>query len=151
SFENTSTTIATPISLFLNKAATGYTLQATSGTLTPVLSNPITVTPASAAQLQITSQPPGTVAAGSPFSVTAAVVDPSGNIDSTNASTSTIPVVLSLVNPPTGTTLLLGGTPVTSVTVNSSAGLAVFNGLSVNRPGTYTLSLTIATTILPGG
>jgi hypothetical protein len=130
--------------LSLNQSGSGYTLQATSGTLTPALSSSVNVTASAATHLAITTQPPGTVTAGTTFGVVVSVRDGVGNVDPTyNGS-----ITLALANNPGGPGAALGGT----VTLTTTSGVATFSDLTLNRPGTgYTLqatsgSLTPATT-----
>jgi streptogramin lyase len=125
--------VATFSGLTLTKAATGYTLVASSGgPYGQGLTSAITVTPSTATQIVITRQPPSTVKVSAPFSFQAAVEDQYGNI--VTSATNTITVALA--NNPGGATL--GG--VTSVVVNQ--GVATFSSLTLNKLGSgYTLKL----------
>jgi hypothetical protein len=127
--------IATFSGLTLNIASSGYTLRATSNSLTPATTTAITITPGQATQLLVTGQPPTTVAAGDTFSLTITAEDAFGNV----ATGFTGSVAVALKNNPGGATASLGGT--TSVT--AVAGVATFSGLTLNRPASgYTLQAT---------
>ncbi len=130
--------VATFSGLSINKVATGYTLSVTSGTLTAVLTSAIAVTPSTATQLVVTTQPPASVTAGAAISVKISAEDQFGNV----ATAFTGSVTAALANNPSGTTL--GGT----LTVSAVKGVASFTTLAVDLVGTgYTLQAT--TTGLP--
>ena len=123
--------VATFSTLNINKAGNGYTLSATSGTLTVATSTSFNITPTTATQLAFTQQPSNATAG---VAVTPAVkvtaLDGSGNI----AAGFTGAVSLSVAGGPSGATL-------TGATANAVAGVATFTTLSVNKAGTgYTLS-----------
>ena len=102
--------VATFFGLSLNKLASNETLQVSSPGLAGVSAGPIAVTPAPAAQLVLTSAPPSSVTAGSPFGLTLVVEDANGNIDSAYSGN----VTLSLAsNPGGGRRGKLGGTVTT--------------------------------------
>ena len=65
--------------LILTKAGSGYTLQVSSTGLTSATTTAITVTPLAASQFVITTQPPSSVTAGSPFGLTVTAEDTFGN------------------------------------------------------------------------
>ena len=111
--------------LTLDKAGSGYTLQATANELSMVTTSAFDVTPAPPTQLVVISQPPGTVNAGSGFGFTVAAEDPYGNVD---PSFSGVVTVLLADNP--GGSVLAGPT-----TVAANNGVASFSGLTLNRPG----------------
>src|SRR5262249_47016035 len=67
--------VATFSGLTLTKAASGYTLAATTPGLGQGITNALTVTPAAAAQLVITQQPPSTVQVNKTFALKAAIED----------------------------------------------------------------------------
>jgi hypothetical protein len=116
--------------LTLNKAGSGYTLQATSTGLTSATTKGFAVTPAAATQLVITKQPPSSIIAGSGFSLNVSVEDAYGNVEKAYNGT----VTIALVNDPTGA--MLHGT----LTVSVSYGVAHFSGLTVDIAGTgYTI------------
>jgi hypothetical protein len=102
----------------------------------------ITVSPAAASQLLVTTQPPATVLAGAGFGLTVTAEDPYGNV----ATGFSGGVALALASNPGGATL--GGTTSTS----ASQGVAAFSGLTLDKAGVgYTIqatsaSLTSATT-----
>jgi hypothetical protein len=80
--------------------------------------------------LVVTVQPPGSVTAGSAFSVTVAADTSSGTVDSSFHGS----VTIALGSNPGGSTL--GGT----LTVTAVNGVATFSNLTLNNPGTgYTL------------
>src|SRR5262249_38266060 len=66
--------------LTMNQVGTGYTLQVTSTGLNPVTTNPFNVVlPATA--LQVTTQPPASIGAGTSFGLPASPIDSQGNVD----------------------------------------------------------------------
>jgi len=125
--------VATFAGFTLDKAASGYTLVASSGLSGEGFSASITVTPAAATQLVITQQPPATVKVNNPFGLQASIEDAYGNVVTTATNT----VKVAYANNPTGATL--GGT----LTVTASQGVASFSGLTINKVGSgYTLKVT---------
>ena len=125
--------VATFFGLTLNKAASGYTLQASSSGLSSATTSAMTVTPAAATQVAITQQPPASVVVNSGFGLLASVEDAYGNV--VTSATSTVKVALA--SNPAGAKL--GGT----VSVKASNGVATFSGLTLNKVGTgYTLQVT---------
>ncbi len=129
--------VATFNDLSLNHSGIGYTLVASSGSLTPATSNSFNVTAASPAQLSFTVQP-GNAVAGAAISppVQVAVQDSFGNL----VTTASNPVTIAIANNPGGSTL--SGT----LMRNAVGGIATFNDLSLNRTGTgYTLSVSSGT------
>jgi streptogramin lyase len=116
---------ATFSGLTLNKAASGSTLVVSTAGLGEGVSNAITVTPAAAAQLVITTQPPPTVKVSTGFGLQASIEDQYGNVVTTATNT----VSVGFANNPTGATL--GGT----LSVSASQGVAVFSGLTINKVG----------------
>jgi hypothetical protein len=105
---------------------TGYTMQATSGTLTAGSSAPFDV---ALDRLQVTAQPPARVAAGAPISLTITATDAFGNPDPTFGGNVTIGMNFA------GAPAKLGGI----LTATASGGVAVFSGLTLDQPGTYSL------------
>jgi hypothetical protein len=121
--------------LSLTKAATGYTLRATSGSLGVAISNSFNVT-AAAAQRLVFVQQPTTATAGLAINpaVTVQTLDAYGNLASYNGG-----VAITLATNPTGATL--GGT----LSVPVVAGTATFSNVAVIRAATgYTLQATAA-------
>ena len=117
-------------SLAVNAPATGYTLQASSSGLASVISSSFAITPPAPTKLTFVTQPVTAVAGDTLRPVQVAIQDASGN---------TLP---SLTNP---VTLALGGnsSATLSGTTTASAvnGVATFDNLSVDKPGTgYTLT-----------
>ncbi len=124
--------VATFSNLSIDQAGAGYQLVATSGTLTQATSRAFAITPASASQLVILTQPTNTTA-GSSISpaVIVAIEDKFGNIE-TGDTTDTVQLAIGS-NPNNG---VLNGT--TSITVSN--GVATFSTLSIDQAGTgYTL------------
>ncbi len=108
----------------LNKAATGYSLSATSnpahGTAT---SNSFNIVAASASQLVFSTEPPASTAASSTFSTSVTIEDLYGNKVTSDSSTVTIALY---TNPCGGT---LGGT----TSKAASSGVASFSGLQITK------------------
>ncbi len=129
--------VATFTNLSLNIVDTGYTLQATSGTLTPVTTSPIAVTPAAANQLVIldAGQPPASVPAGQTFPMSVVAEDQFGNVD-TNFTGA---ITLSLAN---SSTAVFVGNP--SLTVSAVNGVAAFpsTSLAIDTAGSYQIAAT---------
>jgi MYXO-CTERM domain-containing protein len=126
--------VATFSTLFIQKAATGFTLTAGGTALTSVTSGPFNITPAAAAALSFSVQP-STVAAGASIApaVAVSIQDSFGNV----VTSATNSVTLALAANPSGGTL--SGTA-TAAAVN---GVATFANLSINRAGTgYKLNAT---------
>ena len=128
--------VATISGLILTKAGSGYTLQVSSTGLTSATTTAITVTPLAASRFVITTQPPSTVTAGSPFGFAVTAEDTFGNV----ATTFNTLVSIGLTrNPGTGS---LGGT----LSQPASSGVAQFSGLTLNTVGTgYAISATNGT------
>jgi large repetitive protein len=117
--------------LTVNTVGTGYTLIASSGTLTSPASTAFNVTPTPAASLEVTTQPPSmvTVAQGFGFQVTA--LDTFGNPDPDFDGIVTVSVA-------TGPSSSLGGT----LTAMASNGVATFSGLTLTTVGSgYSLAV----------
>jgi subtilisin-like proprotein convertase family protein len=125
--------VATISGLILTQAGSGYTLQVSSTGLTPATTTAIKVTPLAASRFVITTQPPSSVTAGTPFGFMVTAEDTFGNV----ATTFNTLVSIGLTrNPGTGT---LGGT----LSQPASSGVAQFSGLNLNTVGTgYTISAT---------
>jgi streptogramin lyase len=122
--------VATFSGLTLTTAASGYTIYVSGGGPIPTTTSPIAVSPAAAAQLVITQQPPSRVQVNTPFSMQASIEDAYGNVVTTASGT----VNVAFANNPTRATL--GGT----LSVTASAGVASFTNLTVNKVGSgYTL------------
>ncbi len=129
--------VATFAGLTMNKAASGYTLVVSAGGLGSGFTNSFTITPAAAAQLVITSQPPASVTAGGGFGFEASLEDAYGNVETGDNSDI---VAQALASGPGGATL--GGT--LSATV--SEGMATLSGLTLTKAGTgYTLGVSTGT------
>ena len=118
----------------INKTGTGYTLTATSTSLTAVTSSGFNITPGAAASLVVTTQPPTTTTSGIRFTTGVSIEDSLGNV----VTTSSAPVSLAIANNPSGGTLSCATTP----PINASSGVATFS-CSVDIAGTgYTLTAT---------
>jgi dUTPase len=115
--------VATFAGLSLDVAGIGLTLQVSDSGLPAVTTSPFTVTAIGATQLVLTSPPPTTLTAGSPFGLQLAAEDKYGNLD----PSFTQPVTLTLASNPGGGTL--GGT----TTVAFGNGLANFSGLTIDK------------------
>jgi streptogramin lyase len=87
--------------LYLDTAASGYVLQATSGTLGPATSTAIGVSPGAATILVVSITPPTTMNSGANFGLQISAEDSYGNL----ATSFNGPVALTLVNNPGGATL----------------------------------------------
>src|SRR5262249_27243441 len=117
--------IATFTDLSLNKSGFGYSLIATDGNLTGVVSNPFSVTSAPATHLGFGQAISTAVAGQSIPAVTVQVLDAFNNVVTSDTSTITLSIG---TNPASGT---LSGT----VTLTAVNGVAVFNGLSIDKAG----------------
>ena len=107
--------------LSIDNSGSGYTLRATSNSLTSATTSAINVTPPGVAtQLVVTTQPPSSVSAGASFGLVVKTEDGFGNVDSTFNGTVTV------TNPADGT--VLGQT----TAIN---GLATFSGLTLDQAG----------------
>src|SRR5262249_47966814 len=106
------------------KAASGYTVKVSANglSISPVITTAINVNPAAATQLQLTTPPPDTVTAGSPFGLAVTAFDPFGNIDTSFGNVS----VLLAQNPGNAT---VGGTK----TVTAIGGVGTFSGLTLDK------------------
>ncbi|HEY6108659.1 MAG TPA: hypothetical protein VIV56_07130, partial [Gemmatimonadales bacterium] len=133
--------VATFTDLSIDKAGVGYTLAASSGIVTPVLSSAFTINPAAAAKLSFTGQPSLT-AAGSAITpaVKVTALDQFDNVATSFAGNVTVAIG---TNANAGT---LSGT----TTIAAAAGVATFSTLSIDSAGTgYTLTAT-ATSLTDG-
>ena len=123
--------IATFSGLWLDKASTGYQLQATATSLSTATSSSFDVTPGAPADLAFTHEPPASVPVNTVMSpaVTVEIHDAYGNV----VPTGQVSVAISS-SPWSGATL--GGT----LSMAASSGVATFNDLQTDRPGEgYTL------------
>ena len=111
--------------LNIEKAGSGYVLEAQSDGLTIVTSTPITVAPGVATQLVITAQPPASVIAGQPLGVTVAAEDQFGNLATGFAGSVTAAL----------TSASVGGPLAGFLTLQADHGLARFNGLAIDGAG----------------
>ena len=121
--------------LHLDTAASGYTITAKSGTLTPVTTTSINVAPAAAAALVVTIPPPSTMTSGSLFGLQISALDPYGNL----ATGFTGTVMIALKDNPGGG-MLIGHRS----RCNAVAGVANFTaGITTQTPASgYTLQAT---------
>src|SRR5207247_1996601 len=119
--------------LSIDKAVTGYTLAASSASLTGATSAPFTITPGSASQLVFTVQPTSTTAGAT---ITPAVQVTAQDAQGNTATAFTATVTLAIGTNPDGGTL--SGT----TAVPAAGGVATFPGLSINKAGAgYTLTV----------
>jgi len=109
--------IATFSGLSIDLAVAGYTIEATSGSLIPVTTTPIDVTPAAPTKLEVLVQPPPYMVAGADFGLGIVAEDVYGN----RATQFTGNVSIALLNDPSGA--VLSGGP---LTVAATAGVANF-------------------------
>ena len=124
--------IATFSNISLNLFGSGYTLQASSGALAPVISNGIDIYGVKT-KLAFTTQPSTTTAGATMPTVRVTIQDAANNRVATATDSVTIAIG---TNPATGT---LSGT----LKVAAVAGVATFSNLSINNAATgYTLSTT---------
>ena len=114
--------------LAMSTVGTAYTLTATASTLT-AQSTSFNVTPGALAALAFTIQPASTTAGSTLGSVTVKATDSFGNAI-TNAL-----IAVSISGTLNGTTAL----------ATSASGLALFNNLSINQAGAYTITATSGT------
>ena len=111
----------------LSKDAVGtYTLMASSGGLSSVLSSPFTISPAAASVLSYVTQPSSTTAGNILKPVSVLVEDKYGNVEQG----------VSVGIATTSGSLSTGTTPI----VTSGTGVAVFGDLTEDLVGTYTLA-----------
>jgi hypothetical protein len=122
--------VATFTDLTLTAADSGYTLVATSGSLTAATSIPFTVTPAAAAELTIVTQPSATATAGQPFDTQPLLdlEDRYGNLETGDDSTVVTAELMSGTGPLQG-----------SITATVVGGVATFSNLADDKAGTITL------------
>jgi hypothetical protein len=131
---------ATFSGLALDRAASGYQLQVASGSLVPASTGTINVTPAAAAQLVLTTPPPGAVNANAGFGVAVTVEDAFGNVVPGFAGT----VILSIHSSPSGGAL--SGT----TTAVAQSGVASFPSVSLNAAANGAVLQAAATGLTPG-
>ena len=113
--------------LFINVAAAGYTLQATSAGLATATSGSFDITPAAADHLAFTVQPSDAVNGNAITpAVEVTVFDQFGNIANFNGT-----VTLTVVG---------GGSGITGNSVSAQAGVATYSNLILDTPGTYNLN-----------
>ena len=125
--------VATFSDLELDKAASGYTIQATSTGLTAATSGSFDVTPAAPSQLLVTSGPPSTITAGVLLGLSVTAEDTFGNVATGFAGS----IAVALKNNPGAADL--GGTP----GLTPTNGVATFSDLQVDKAGSgYTIQVT---------
>ena len=126
--------IATFSGLSIDKAGTGYTLAASSTSLTGATSGGFDIAPGPAARLQFSVQPPAVVEGNSPLGVEVQIADNFGNV----VPTATNPVTLEIGRRAMfGASARLLGTP----TVPAVGGVAAFSNLRLDLAGAgYTLN-----------
>ncbi len=125
--------VATFSGLTIDTVGTAYTLLAWASGLVSAETNTFDVTAAPVPLLDVTTQPPSSVTAGSDFGLTVTAETSPGTVDTGFTGT----VTVALENNPTGATL--GGT----VTATATDGVATFSTLLLDTAGTgYTLMAT---------
>ena len=105
----------------VNQVGSGYTIQVSGVNGPPATSTPFNVSIGAATELVIPTQPPSSVTAGDPFSLTVAVADPYGNIETSFSG----PITIGLLGDPKNGAL--NGT----LTATATNGVATFSGLSL--------------------
>jgi hypothetical protein len=114
--------VATFAGLSLDEVG-AYTFTITSGLLSDAITESVSVTPGPVAQLVVTTPPPLTTTAGSPFGLAVSAEDTYGNVETSFYGNITIALV--------GATVALSGT----LTATASAGVATFAGLVLDTAG----------------
>jgi hypothetical protein len=130
------TTNAQGLAVFSNlseNTAGSFSLKASVSGLTAASSTAFTVTPAAAASLSFTTQPPATVNAGTPFSATVQLTDQFGNAVANSGVSVSIGLATGIGNFSKGT---LNG--VLTATTNA-AGQAIFTNLVEDTAGSFNL------------
>ena len=133
--------VATASGLILTTAttpSTQYTLQISSAAVPPIASTsttPIAVTALAAQKFVVSTEPPSSVVAGTPFGLGITAEDKYGN----TATSFTGSVAVALAHNPNPGTAGLAGT----LSAIASSGVAQFSGLALDTVGTpYTISAT---------
>jgi hypothetical protein len=128
--------------IILDKAADGYTLRISSGTLAAAIAGPVDISPGAPSKIAVKSPPPGVIAAGRQFGLSIAVEDSDNNIISTFSGN----VTLTLGNSVGGAAAVLGGTTFEPV----QDGVATFTDLTLNIAATgYQLQAFVGGGIAP--
>jgi len=130
--QNAVSGIATFSDLSINKAGSGYTLTAGSGSLSGATSTPFPIAPGSATHFVFVVQPSASTVGGSPITppVQVAIRDAQEN----TVTSATTPVTLTIGNNPASGVLTGGGA------TNAVSGVATFNNLRIDKAGSgYTL------------
>jgi hypothetical protein len=129
--------VATFAGCNINLAGSGYTLTATSGSLTSAVSTAITINHGTATKLVFTTQPDGAATGGTAFPTQPVVTveDAFGNTVN-NGTGSNASITLAIGTNPSGGTLTC-----TNNTVTASAGVATFANCRIDKAGNgYTLT-----------
>ena len=128
--------VAVFTNLTLNTNASGYKFQASSTGLTNAVTGPVDVTPVgTATRLVVTSEPPSTNAAGTPFGLVVKAESSDGTIDTSFSGDVTIAIQDNTYG------AALGGT----ITLAAINGVATFAGLTLDQAGSFVLSATTGT------
>jgi hypothetical protein len=123
--------VATFPGLSIDKAGNGYTLRATSGSLTAAVSGNFNVTVGAAAQLQFVQQPSdGTAGVALTTQPKVVVTDAGGNIRTSGAGSNS--AITLTVTPGTGS----GVVTCTTNPLAAANGTATFGGCKISLPGT---------------
>ena len=111
---------ATFSGLTISNLGSGYTLQASSSGLTAAITAPFNVSD----QLTITTAPPNTVTAGSPFGLVVTVENGPGNVDNSFNGSVTVSDPMMMMD---------GNTLRGTLTVTAVNGVATFSGLTLTQ------------------
>jgi hypothetical protein len=114
--------VATFSGLSIDQAGSSYVLQAQASGIASAETPGISITPASPAQLVLTSQPANSITAGNAFGLTVNVEDAYGNVVTGYSGTVTLG--------------LTGGNLLGTLSESATGGVATFFGLSIDEAGT---------------
>ena len=129
--------IATFSGLTLTTAGASYILEVSGGGVTAT-TGPVSVTPGTATQLVMMTQPPASLVAGTQFGLVVSAEDSYGNVDTSFSGNVTIAMAS---DPGAGA---LGG----MLTVAASQGVATFSGLTLDVAGTgYSIEASAGTRV----
>jgi hypothetical protein len=131
--------VATFAGCKIDKIGNGYTLKASSGTLSQTTSIGLNIATGPAVQLAFTTQPTKAVASNAITpAVVVAVEDAGGNVVTSGAGSNASVTISSSAAPATPIAAPVRGTP----TVTATGGVAVFNNLILTQVGTTPLATT---------
>jgi hypothetical protein len=124
--------IATFNDLRIRRSGSGYTFSATSSGLAPANSAPFSIVNAPDSKIDFTVQPVGGIANASMAPFTVGVQDSLGNVGGTAIRSITVSLG------PNSNGAVMNG----QISRVTSQGVAVFGGLTISKPGTYTIVAT---------